>query len=118
VAQAHSISSAGALHRAVMHRKDHAISLTEQHDFSPRLHPWLLFHQHELTTGQVLTWSREEKRNLQRKDEITINVLVKTIEIAYIVLQQKRSGPNLSLTVALFQKGRMRRGYRTLIFKD
>jgi hypothetical protein len=93
-----------------MHCKDHAISLTERHYFSPRLHPWPLFHQHELTTGEVLTWSREEKRDLQRKDEITIHVLVKTIEIAFIVLQQKRSGPNLFLTVALFQKGRMRRG--------
>ena len=102
MAQVHSISPAGASHRTMMHREDHAISSTELHYFSPRLHPRPLFCQDELTTSEVLTWNREEKRNLQRKDQIAIDVLMKTIEIAFIVLQQKRSGPNLSRTVTLF----------------
>jgi hypothetical protein len=93
----------------MMHCEDHAISLAKLHDFSPRLHPWPLFHQHELTASEILARDRQEKRNLQRENEIAINVLMEAIEVVFILLQQKRSGPNLSRPVALFQKGCMRR---------
>lgn len=42
-----------AIHWPMMNRKDHAITLAQRNYLYPRLHPWTLFRQHELSTTEI-----------------------------------------------------------------
>src|SRR5437660_1447756 len=62
----------------------------------------------EIATSE--TEAGEQKGDLQRKDEIAIEILMQTIVIAESVLQEKRRRPHLSCCVAPLEIARMIRG--------
>ena len=99
----HEVSSASSLHRTVVNWENHPVALLELRYFGPRLHAWPLFSQHELSSGEILTRARKQERNLKRENEITVQILVQGVEVARVVLQQERCGPQLSCLVTLLQ---------------
>src|SRR6516225_1775022 len=80
VAHVHPISPASALHRTMMHCEDHAVSLAELHDFSPRLHPWPLCRKYENTCGEMRSTAAWKECTPQRKNETAINAQIQTTE--------------------------------------
>jgi hypothetical protein len=63
--------------------------------------------QHELATAEVLSWSRQQHRRLQRKHLLAIEVLVQAVVVAGAVLQQQGRWPPLAGGVAALEKRRM-----------
>ena len=64
VTQVHTVWPARALHRSMMHREDHPVSLLQFDDLRAGLHARPLFRQDELATGEVLAWDREQEGDL------------------------------------------------------
>ncbi len=93
MAQVNAIEPARALHRPVMHSKDHRIALPQRHHLGPRLHPRPLLGQHELAAGEIAPWFRQQDRDLQRKHVLAIEVLVQAVVVALAILQQQRRRP-------------------------
>lgn len=57
-----------------------------------------------LLSREVPTWFRQQNRDLNRKDVLTIKVMVKAIEIARSVLKQRRGWTELSGLVTALNK--------------
>src|ERR1051325_8531481 len=95
VAQGEAIGAAGALHRAMMHRKDHRVAAAERHHRSARLHPWPLLGDHELAADKILTGLRQQECDLQRKYMLAIEVLVQAVVVARHIFEQQRGRPRL-----------------------
>ena len=64
MAHVDAVDTAGSLRRTVMNGEGYGIALVERHHLGPRLHARPLFRQHELTTGEVLAWSRQQDGEL------------------------------------------------------
>ena len=71
-----------------MHREGDGIALAQRNHLRPRLHAGPLFRQNELPAGEILSRLREKERHLYGKHMLSVQVLVKTIEVACLVLQQ------------------------------
>ena len=105
VAHVDAVDAARALHRPVMHRKDHAFALAQRHDLHARLHARPLLGQHELAAGEVASRIGQQDRELQREDVLAVKILVQAVVIAFAVLQQQRRRFGLSRLVAAREKG-------------
>ena len=81
-----TISASRSLHGSMMDREDHSLSLSEVNHFSTRLHARSLLCQHELASGKIAAWLREKKCDLQGKYVLTVEILMKAIEVARYVL--------------------------------
>ena len=68
-------------------REDHSLALGEVDHFSTGLHARSLLGQHKLTARKVPTWLGKQKRDLQWKYMLTVEILMKAIEIPRYVLQ-------------------------------
>jgi hypothetical protein len=68
-----------------------------------------LLGQCEFTPGEITPGLREEDRDLDRKDEIAIDVLMQTVEIAGAILQQQRRRSGLGGIMAEAEEIGMRR---------
>src|SRR5262245_4146334 len=55
MAQVDAIHAARALHRPMMDREDHAVSLAERHNLSARLHTRSLLREHEFAAREVVS---------------------------------------------------------------
>jgi hypothetical protein len=100
VAQVHPVVALRSLHWPVMDCKGHGIALTKWHDFGAALHARPLLGQHELAACEVLAGLRKEDCNLNRECEITVEVLMQTVEVTWDILQQKRRWTGLTAIVA------------------
>src|SRR4051812_38553712 len=78
-----------------MHRERDGIALRKRDHFHARLHAWTLLGQDELAAREVSAGGGEQDRDLQRKYEFTVEILVKAVVIAGGVLQEQRRGIRL-----------------------
>ncbi len=90
MAQVDAIHAARALHRSMMDREDHPVSLAERYDLSARLLAWTLLREHEFATREVLLRDRQEEGDLQREDMLAIEILMQAVVIALAVVQEER----------------------------
>jgi hypothetical protein len=81
VAEVHAVIALRSLHRPVMDCEGHSITLTKWHDLGAALHARPLLSQNELAAGEILARLGEQDRNLDRKCEITLEVLVEAVEV-------------------------------------
>jgi hypothetical protein len=58
------------------HGEDYRVSLTKRHDLGSRLQAAPLFSDDELAPGEVHTRLRQQDRNLQREDTLSVEILV------------------------------------------
>jgi hypothetical protein len=108
VAQIHSIAAFRTLNRPVVYGEYDGVALLQRNNLGSALHAGPLLCQHEFTTGEVLAGHREQDRDLQRKRQISIEVLVQAVEVARHILQQQRRGPRLPSFMTLLEEVRMR----------
>jgi hypothetical protein len=101
VAHRYTIDAASASLGAVIDGKKYHLALMKRNDLDAGLHPWALFGKDKLASGEVNRGSAEKKCSLYGEDEIAVEILVETVEVAGIVLQQQRCGTGLSRAVAL-----------------
>ena len=87
VAHVDAEAAARPPHRPMMHREDHALALRKRHDLGARLHARPLLRENEFASGEILARPRQQERDLQRKDEIAVEVLMQAIEIAKVTTQ-------------------------------
>src|SRR5258708_28067767 len=99
----HAVSSTSSLHRTVVNCEKHPVALLELRYFGPRLHAWPLLSQPKLSSGEIFTRACKQERNLERENEIAIQVLMQGVEVARVVLQQERCRPQLSCLMTLLQ---------------
>src|SRR5580698_561146 len=84
----------------MMYRKDYSISLSQRHNFRPRLHTRALFGEHEFSTREISVGLRQQDGHLYGENVFTIQVLVKAVVIAFAVLEEQRRRPKLSCVMA------------------
>src|ERR1700740_353943 len=79
MAHVHPIMPAHAPRGPMMDRKHHGVALTKGNNRRPRLHSWSLLRQDEFASREVLPGPRQQHRDLQRKCEIAVEVLMQAI---------------------------------------
>jgi hypothetical protein len=102
--QIHLVNPASSLHRSVMDGKHHSVALSERHDFSSRLHSRALLGDDELAAGEIASRVRQQDGELQRKDVLAVEVLVKAVVIAGTVTQEEGRGASLASRMAAFDE--------------
>ena len=107
VAEVHPVVAVGPPHRPVMDCERRSIASLKRHDLGAALHARPLFGQDELATGEILPGLRQEDRDLDRKGDIAVKVLVEAIEITRDISEQKRRGTRLASVVASLEKRRV-----------
>ena len=93
VAQIDAINAFRPLHRAVMHGEEDAVALAERHHFRAALHARPPLGQHEFAAAEIAPRRREQDRDLQRKGELAVEILMQAIKVAGGVLQKQRRRP-------------------------
>src|SRR5580700_3693383 len=88
VAKIHAIVAPRSFHWAVMDCEGHSVTLPKWYNLRTALHTRPLFGQDELATCEVLARLGEKNCNLDRECEITIEILMETVEITRNILQQ------------------------------
>ena len=88
VAHVDAIAAARPLHRAVVDREGERIALPQRDDLGPALHPRALFGEDELAAGEILVRRRQQDRDLDRKDELAVQILMQAIIVSRPILQQ------------------------------
>src|SRR5262249_2254963 len=63
--------------------------------------------EEELATGEVASRRGEEKRRLQRKEHLAVDVLVQAVVVVPLVAQEERGGAALSCLTAPLQEVRV-----------
>ena len=71
-----AIIALGPAYGPLVDREDHGVTLRERHDFGARLHPRALLRQHEFAAGEIRTGARQQKRDLQRKRVLAVQILM------------------------------------------
>lgn len=98
------VDAASPLHRSMMHWENHRLPPLKRHHFSSRLHPGTLFGEYKFPSGEVMLRLRQQNRDLQRKDMLPIQILMQTVVISLLILQQKRSRAHLpGMMTALYE---------------
>src|SRR5262245_39529772 len=82
VAEVHAIAALRPLHWPVVDGKGYGITLPKRHDLGAALHARPLLGQDELAAGEVLAGLGQEDRDLDRKGEIAVEILVEAVEVA------------------------------------
>src|SRR5262249_27323608 len=103
--QIDAIDAARSLHRPVMHGEGDRVALLQPDHFGPRLHPWTLLGQDELSALEVAPGLGQQDRDLQRKHMLAIEVLMQAIVVTGLVLQKQRRRTGLAGVVAALQEG-------------
>ena len=84
----HSIVASFAFDGPMVNRECHSVSFTKGNDFDLRLHARLLFRQYKFVTRELTSRLREQNRDLNRENILSIKVVVEAVEVAWSVLQQ------------------------------
>src|SRR5687767_13470931 len=107
VPEIYPVDAARTLHRTVMDGEHHRVTLAKRHDCRPGLHAWTLFGHDEFSASEVAPRLGQQDRELQRKDVLAVEILVKTVVVAGAVLQDERRRPALACGVAAPDKRRV-----------
>ena len=83
-----------------MNRKNDAIALLKRHHHRTGLHPGPLLRHNELSAAEIIARLRQQDRELERKDVLSIQVLVQTVIVVHSILQQQGRGTSLARGVA------------------
>jgi hypothetical protein len=86
------------------------LTLLGEDDFSLRLCPGLLFHDYEFAAFIVNAGLAQKTGQLQGECDGPVDVLVETIEIAALIVQQQRRGSRLCILRADLEKAGMALG--------
>ena len=100
----HPVVALRAPHWTAMDCEGHRITLAKGNDFDTALHARPLFGQDEFAAHEIDTGLREEDRDLDRKCEIAIEVLVQAVEVSRDIMQQKRRWARLTGVVASLEE--------------
>jgi hypothetical protein len=82
-----AICTASTLHRALGDSEHNAIALTEGHNHRSRLHAGPLLGHYEFSTGKVSIGLRQKDGKLERKNMLTVEILMKAVVITGLILQ-------------------------------
>ena len=93
-----------ALDRPIVDGEGHGIALGEGHHLDAALHARPLLGQREFAAGEVAARLRQQDRDLDRKGEVAVEVLVQAVEVAGDILQQQRRRARLAGRVAALQE--------------
>src|SRR5262245_21488967 len=107
MAKIHAIAALGALDGPVVHGEGDRIALPERHHLGAGLHSGPLLGEHELAAGEIDAWFRQKDRDLDRKGELAVEILMQAVEVAGNILQQERRRPCLAGSVASLEEGRV-----------
>src|ERR1700709_2861244 len=94
-----AVVSLGALNPPVVDREGNGIALAQRNDLGPALHPRTLLGQDELAAGEILPRLGEKDRHLDRECEVSVEILMKAVEVAGDVLQRQGRRAGLALIV-------------------
>jgi hypothetical protein len=94
--QIDAICASRALNGPIAYREGHRIALPQRDYLGTALHSWALLREDELSASEILLRFGKQDRNLERKGEIAVEVLMQAIEIPRDVLQQQRRRPGLT----------------------
>ena len=81
----------------------------ERHDLALRLRARPLLDEQELAAGEVFARRAQQHRQLQREDQLAVEVLVQAVVVAGLVFEEQRRRPLLAGRVALREIGAERR---------
>ena len=84
--------------------KQDALSGFERDGFAPRLHARPLLYQQELSSREIGAGPAQQARELDRKSDAAVEVLVQSVVSIGGVVEKERRGPSLSLAVASGEK--------------
>ena len=79
VPHVNAIAAAFALHRTVVYRESHSITLTKRNDLWPRLHARTLFGKYKFSPCKVGPWLRQQDRHLYGENMLAVKVLMQTV---------------------------------------
>ncbi len=82
--------------------EDHRVALPQWNHLRARLHARPLPGEHKLAASEVLAWLRQQDGDLERKGQLAIKVLVKTVIVARLILKEKRRRTKLAGRMAEF----------------
>jgi hypothetical protein len=108
VPHVNAIAAAFALHRTMVYRESHSITLTKRNDLWPRLHARTLFGKYKFSACKVGPWLRQQDRHLYGENMLAVKVLMQTVVVTLAILQQQGRWPQLSGIVASLEEFRMR----------
>ena len=95
-----AVGSSRALYGPVVNREGHGIALVKRNDLGSRLHTRPLLREHEFAPGEISLWLGKQDGDLNRKDVLSVEVLVEAVVVAGAVLQEQRGGSQLPCVVA------------------
>ncbi len=72
----------------MMDREHHRIALPQRNHLHTRLHPGTLLRQNKLAAGKVAFRLGQQKRYLERKHVLSVEVLMQTVVVISAVLQK------------------------------
>lgn len=104
VAHRHPVEAAHPTHRALMHWKNNRVAAPERNNFGPRLPPRALFGQHEFTAFELIARFGQQDRDLERKQDFSVAILVQAIEVVHSVFEHKWRRLDLPGIVANLEK--------------
>ena len=100
MAEIDPIGAPRSLNRTMMHCERHRVALAKRNHLWPRLHTGPLLGEHEFTSGEISLRLREQDRHLDRKDVLTVKILMQAVEVALSILEEQRRRPLLPRIVA------------------
>src|SRR4030095_13598718 len=103
-----AIGAARAVDRPVAGREYDRLAALERDRAAARLLARPLLHEQELAAFEVDARPREQDRDLERKGDSAIQVLVQVVEAARLVVQEQRRRAPLTLGAAAAQEARER----------
>jgi hypothetical protein len=104
MAKGHTIVATGAFVGSLIDGEHNGVAFRKRHHFRARLHARPLLSQHKFSTLEVRSRVRQQDSHLQRKNMLSVEILMETIVVSGAVLQQKRRWPLLSGRVATVKK--------------
>jgi hypothetical protein len=71
----------------MMHSESNRIALAQWYNLRTRLHPRALFREYEFAALEIALRFRKQECNLDRKDMLSVKVLMKAVIVSRTVLQ-------------------------------
>src|SRR4051794_35415849 len=88
VPQIDTVHATRAAHRSMMNGKNAPTARAQRNDLRPRLHARPLLGEHEFTAGEILAGLRQEDRDLQWEDMLTVEILMQAVVVIRPILKQ------------------------------
>ena len=96
VADLHSRRAANALNGPLPDRNDGKRSLSQRHHDGPRLAARTLLDEYQLTAVEIDSRPIEQKYGLKREMDLSIQILMQAVGVAWPVAQQQRGRARLA----------------------